>query len=147
MTSIRYQHTQVGTVILSVVGFAAVGLASLIATQDISWLVGGPVLGLLALTLTIFYALTVEVTPTTVRWYFGWGVWSKEIPLAALRKVEPVTYPWYYGYGIRYTPEGWLYNVSGTQAVKLVLRNGTPLLVGTDDPEGLVRAVRRHANL
>lgn len=147
MMSIRYQHTQVGTVILSVVGFAAVGLATLIVTQDISWLVGGTVLGLVALTLTIFYALTVEVTPASIRWYFGWGVWSKEIPLVALRNAESITYPWYYGYGIRYTPEGWLYNVSGTQAVKLTLRNGATLLVGTDDPNGLVRAVRQHANL
>jgi hypothetical protein len=45
--------------------------------------------------------------------------------------------------GIHLTPYGWLYNFSGLDAVAITLRNGRKFELGTDDPQGLVDAIRR----
>jgi hypothetical protein len=44
--------------------------------------------------------------------------------------------------GIHLTPCGWLYNVSGFDAVAITLRDGRKFALGTDDPHGLVAAIR-----
>ena len=36
----------------------------------------------------------------------------------------------------------WLWNVSGLQAVELVLNNGKRFRIGTDEPENLVNAIQ-----
>ena len=52
---------------------------------------------------------------------------------------------WYYGWGIRYTPHGWLFNVSGLDAVELELKNGRTWRVGTDEPVELLAAIQAAA--
>jgi hypothetical protein len=49
-----------------------------------------------------------------------------------------------YGWGIHLTPYGCLYNVSGFDAVAITLRDGRKFALGTDDPHGLVDAIRRN---
>ena len=46
-----------------------------------------------------------------------------------------------YGWGIRYPFDGWLYNVSGLQAVELTVKGEGNLRIGTDEPETLVAAL------
>jgi hypothetical protein len=53
--------------------------------------------------------------------------------------------PWYAGWGIRWTGDGWLYNVSGLRAVELRTRHGKRYLIGTDRPEELEAAIRQAA--
>jgi hypothetical protein len=74
---------------------------------------------------------------------FGIGLIRKRIDLAKVRAFRSVRNPWYWGWGIRLYPGGWLYNVSGLDAVELALDDGTELRVGTDEPERLVDALRR----
>jgi hypothetical protein len=38
---------------------------------------------------------------------------------------------------------GWLYNVAGWDAVVITLGNGRKFALGTDDPHGLVSAIKR----
>ena len=40
------------------------------------------------------------------------------------------------------TPHGWLYNVSGTQAVEVTLRSGAKLRVGSEEPAQLCRMIQ-----
>jgi len=49
---------------------------------------------------------------------------------------------WWYGLGIRLTPHGWLYNVSGLDAIEIVRRSGKTFRVGTDEPKALAAALR-----
>jgi hypothetical protein len=49
---------------------------------------------------------------------------------------------WWEGRGIRFTSQGMLYNVSGTRAVEVQLRDGTRFRLGTDEPERLGDAIR-----
>jgi hypothetical protein len=45
-------------------------------------------------------------------------------------------------YRLNLTPYGWLYNVSGFDAVAITLRDGRKFALGTDDPHGLTTAIR-----
>jgi hypothetical protein len=48
-----------------------------------------------------------------------------------------------WGWGIRLTPRGWLFNVSGLDAVELTMTTGKHYRIGTYDPMGLARAIDR----
>lgn len=101
------------------------------------------VLTIPALVLLLFHSLTVEVTDETVHVYFGVGLASFDFALRDIESVAAVRNPWYYGWGIRITPHGWLYNVSGRDAVELRLRSGSRVRIGTDEPHRLVAAIER----
>jgi len=88
-------------------------------------------------------SLTVEIREGFLRWRFGPGLIRKQVRLAEIERTQAVRNRWYYGWGIRLTPHGWLYNVSGLEAVEVQLHTGKKFRLGTDEPEELVRALRR----
>ena len=47
----------------------------------------------------------------------------------------------WWGWGAHWTPAGWLYNVSGRDAVRLELRAERPVIIGTGDVAGLTQAI------
>jgi len=96
----------------------------------------------LALCLLLFAALTVEVDGRDVSLCFGIGVIRKKFPVNGIGSVGIVRNPWYYGWGIRKTPDGWLYNVSGLIALEFRMKNGEKYRIGTDDPLGLLNAIK-----
>ena len=63
------------------------------------------------------------------------GLIRKKVPLAEIAACEPIRIRWWYGWGIHLTPYGWLYNVSGLDAVAITLVNGRKFALGTDDPQ------------
>ncbi len=91
--------------------------------------------------LWLFSSLTVEVSEEELRHYFGPGFWKKTYLLQDIESVKQVRNSWIYGWGIRLTPFGWLYNVSGLDAVQIQLRSGKTFRIGTDDPKGLLEAI------
>jgi hypothetical protein len=99
------------------------------------------VLVLLAVMAVLFASLTIEIQGGLLTVWFGPGLIRKRVPLATIRSCEVVRNPWWYGWGIRWTPRGWLYNVSGHSAVELTLQNGRRLRIGTDEPERLCQAI------
>lgn len=90
---------------------------------------------------TQFSSLTTEVDQQTLRWWFGNGIWRKSVALTDIASAEAVTNRWWWGWGIRYYGKGWLYCVSGLDAVEVVLKSGKHIRIGTDDPHGLVNAL------
>ncbi len=58
-----------------------------------------------------------------------------------LQKATIVRNRWYYGWGVRLTARGWLYNVSGFDAVEILLKNGRTYRIGTDKPAKLLLAI------
>ncbi len=139
----EYNHTQFGTVIVT-------GL--LVPTMLILFLpfilgVFHPVLFLailiLAISLPIFYSLTVKITGGVLACYFGVGLIRKQILLSDIKEYRAVRNPWFVGWGIRWMPgQYWLWNVSGFQAVELTLNNGKRFRLGSDEPEALVNAIQ-----
>jgi hypothetical protein len=140
-----YRHRQVGTVILWTVGItAAVQLTLTLVFAAIVPAVAialGISLVILLACLVLFGSLTVEVTPEQVRLGFGPGWIRKSFETAEIVEARKVVNPWYYGWGIRLTPHGWLFNVSGNDAVEIRLRNDRRYRIGTDEPHRLLMAI------
>jgi len=90
----------------------------------------------------LFGSLTVIVGEGAVEIRFGPGLIRKRWALDDFASVAVVRNKWYYGLGIHLVPKGWLYNVSGLDAVELVRKNGRVLRIGTDEPAALEQALR-----
>jgi len=137
-----YRHTQIGVVtVISI-------LAALAVITWIGFRGGWSPLLLFALATTfgvgiLFSSLTIEVGDSAFDCRFGLGLIRQRIALQDIRGVEAVRNPWYYGWGIHYTPRGWLYNVSGLDAIELTLASGKVFRVGTDEPGELTAALRQ----
>jgi protein-S-isoprenylcysteine O-methyltransferase Ste14 len=141
-----YRHTQIGTVILVSLGLAMLLILGLLIRTG--WHpTGVAVLCILAVAAWLFSSLTIEVKDATLEWRFGPGLIRKRCPLAEVREVQAVRNPWYYGSGIHWTPQGWLYNVSGVGGVAITLASGKRFRIGTDEPQALAEAIRQAAGL
>jgi hypothetical protein len=139
--AIVYKHTQIGYVILASFGtaLALLGvLAVAYGSNPIQWFVSL----VLIVFMVLFATLTIQVHDGMLRASFGPGLIRKTVLLERIAGCAPVRNPWYYGWGIRITPDGLLYNVSGTRAVEIILTDGSKLRLGTDEPEALCRAIQ-----
>jgi hypothetical protein len=138
----RYRHTQFGWITVGTCGAVLVlfGCLPLPARVPREAFFVGPMLVILVVIL-LFGALTVEVDDTTVLLRFGIGLVRKHLSLADVASCRSVRNKWWWGWGIRLTPGGWLYNVSGLDAVELVLKNGKKFRIGTDEPRQLAEFI------
>jgi hypothetical protein len=137
-----YRHTQPGTFILfACLVCGAVGAA--MAFRAGQWLASVALIVILFGAAIVFSSLTVEVSDSELRWYFGPGLWTYRLPLTTIQHVAVVRNRWWYGYGIRMAPGFRLYNVSGLDAVELRVGTSDVRRIGTDDPEGLAQALTR----
>ena len=140
-----YSHTQTGWVtIIGLVGALLVIGAT--ATELDPGSPGRPfvtaTLVLMALLIPVFGWLTVTVDEEAVTTRFGIGLIRKRIKLHDIHAAARVRNKWWYGWGIRMGPSGWIYNVSGFDAIEIELKNGARFRIGTDEPEELLSAVR-----
>lgn len=133
-----YQHTQIGYATLAVLVVIAVIFLVTARSRPSGLLWGWTVLLFIGI---LFHSLHVTVDDAAIHLRFGIGLVRRTIPLNTITSCKTITYP-PLAYGIRWGPKGTLYNVSGRHAVQLSLRNGRILLIGTDDPQGLLVAVQ-----
>jgi hypothetical protein len=141
-TNRGYRHTQTGLVIVVTMGLAALAVIVAVATAALP----PPFLalaGVFLVCLVLFGSLTVDVDDAAVSIRFGPGLIRRSFALAEIRAVTAVRNPWYYGWGIRLLPRGWLYNVSGLDAVEIELADGRTHRIGTDEPEALAAAIQQ----
>ena len=135
-----YKHTQRGTVILAVMlGMAFICAALAILMFKVFWLTSF----FLVMVAWLFHSLTIEIGPRELRWRFGPGLIHKVVQLDEIISATPQqTGP---SWGIHWSPRlGWLYNVAGYDAVLITLRSGKKFALGTDEPQVLTEAIRRH---
>ena len=143
-----YEHTQAGWPIRIAFVAASVMLIVLAAMPELSQepapplalLAGAAVSAVMGWT---WGALTVRVQGEDLHVRFGLGWPRKTVPLAEIAAVEVTRTTFIEGWGLRRTRRGWLYNVSGFDAVLLRLTNGRTLMVGTDEPRRLKTAIER----
>jgi hypothetical protein len=136
-----YKHTQFGkTVVVSLVLTGLLLVALGVALGDRVFMIGGPLM--IALALLLFHSLTIEVDADHLVFRFGIGLIRKRIPLVEIVDAKPVRNTWIHGWGIHFTADGWVYNVSGWEAVEITLANGKRLRLGTDQPNQLARKLR-----
>ena len=141
----EYKHTQVGYI--HVIAYSAVILffACINIFTGFKPFTLIPLIVMLIL-LALFSTLTVKVGGGVITFQFGVGVIRKRIQLSDVETYAKVRNPWYYGWGIRYTPRGWLYNISGFSAIELLMKNGKTCRIGTDDLEGFAQALYEGLN-
>ena len=130
-----YQHTQPGTTIVN--SMIVMILIFAIASAFLHQLIVATLI--IAVVTWIFRSMTIEISDSDLMWYFGSGFPLKRVPLSEVASAEPIRTTVWNGWGIHYTLRGWLYNVSGYDAVAITLRNGKRLCLGTDEPATLAR--------
>lgn len=138
----EYKHTQIGYLILIVFGIAILFLIYLAIVTRFD-LITSVVLIVLLICSGLFATLTVKVNDALIELQFGPGVIRKKFSLKDISVCRVVKNPWYYGWGIHFIPWGWLFNVSGFSAVEFEMKNGRRYRIGTDDPEGLAKAIEQ----
>ncbi len=124
-------------VLLPTINLAVV--ATLLAkTGTVDWV---PVVILLTLTVPVLLFLgrfSVAVGEGELEWQFGFVGWPRwRLPLTDIASASPTRTNWLDGWGIRATTTGMLYNATGFGAVRLQLRSGRTLRLGSDEPERL----------
>jgi hypothetical protein len=135
-----YRHTQAGLLLRWMTLPVALGLlsAGFLAGKTFLFLLPAVVLGVIS---WVFSSLTVEVSTDELVWFFGPGVWRKSILRSEIESAIPARNKWRWGWGIHLTPRGWLYNVSGLDAVEVILRDGKTLRIGSDEAKQLADAL------
>jgi len=146
---IQYRRTQIGYMVIIPIGivlFIIIALFMIIASSIYNrWIIfPGFIFAIIfSVIILLFYRLTVIVTEDNIKIRFGIGLIHKTFALKDIDHVQIVKNPWYYGWGIHLTPHGWLYNISGFDAVQIKTISGKSFRIGTDDPAGLEMAIRQ----
>jgi len=91
--------------------------------------------------LVLFHSLSVRVSENDIVLTFGVGLIGKSFVVSDIQSAAIVRNRWYYGWGIKRIPGGWVYNVSGFDAVEIQLNDGRNYRIGTDEPEKLHAAI------
>lgn len=88
-------------------------------------------------------SLQVVVDGKFLRIMFAYRMFRKQFLLKEIVSAKTVKNHWYYGWGIRLWlwPFMWIYNVSGFDAVEIVMKNGKKYRIGTDEPQKLQNAI------
>jgi hypothetical protein len=136
-----YRHTQIGWILLAALA-AGAGVVVFAAGKTGWSMPASVVLTLLITVALLFCTLTVKLNGGLIECHYGPGLIRKYVPLATVRGVRTVRTAWYQGWGIRLTSEGWLFNVSGLDAVEVELSDGKRIRIGTDEPQALAAAIR-----
>ena len=136
----RYKHTQIGYFLVTVYSIVVLflGYLNIMANFHPLTLIG---LIIVLVILGTFSRLTVTVDDQMIKIQLGFRIIRKVFPLKEIEAFRVVRNPWYYGWGIRFTPRGWLFNVSGFSAIELQMKNGKRYRIGTDDPDNFAAAL------
>jgi hypothetical protein len=146
----HYENTQPGTFIRIMTGswvvfFGVLAGVMLALGEKEAAIVLGVTTVMLAvingIVFVLFHSLTVRISPSDIAISFGVGLIRKRFPIGDIRSVRTVRNRWYNGFGIRKIRGGWLYNVSGFDAIEIQLKNERKYRIGTDQPMKLLAAV------
>jgi hypothetical protein len=151
-----YKHTQIGYLMLAVTLAVLVLFtwAQITARSEPPSYYSGTnfavtaIMALILFILTSFTTLTASIDENCLRIKFGYGIFSRMFPLNQIASIQSVKNHWYYGLGVRvwFWPYMWIYNVSGFDAVEIIMRNGKIHRIGTDVPKELEAAIKRVTN-
>lgn len=139
-----YKHTQIGwlTLILLGIGILLTGYFGILYSNWIAL----SVFGVLMICTILFSSLTVIVNNNSIEIKFGSGLIRKKFRFEEIESCTVVKNRWWYGWGIRKIPKGWLFNISGLDAVELLMRNGKVYRIGTDEPQELIEFIQKKLN-
>ena len=148
-----YKHTQIGYLMLVVtlavlVLFVWIHITVSVEPRSVdsgSNFAVSAIMVLILFILASFATLTESIDENYLRIKFGWGIFARKFALDRIASVHSVKNRWYYGWGIKvwFWPYMWIYDVSGFDAVEIIMRNGKRYRIGTDEPEKLETAIKQ----
>ena len=142
-----YYHRQIGrqSLIAHSVGFAILGwIFFRVDLVGVSVPMFAALALLLAGSVIAFSTMTCTVRDGEFRVTCGLLGWpGKRVVLNNIAGVLPTKTALISGFGIRITTRGWLYSVSGRDAVIVGLCDGKQFLIGTDEPIKLADAINQ----
>ena len=141
-----YKHTQIGKMLVSVVGLTALitGIAGILAIEYLELapaIILFSISGITLICLTLFSTLTIIVKDDLVIVKYGIGLIQKRFHIHELESWQAISYKGGHGFGPRLTAEGWFFNVSNSGAVRFDLKNGKTFFAGTNEPSKLAKAI------
>ncbi|MGH7328650.1 MAG: hypothetical protein ACREJX_09905 [Polyangiaceae bacterium] len=144
---IVYEHRQIGwvTIVVIVGVIAALSVALAISERNgEQQRAFNVVIIVVAVIGAIFSSLTIRITDRSMAWWFGVPMIGRQIRLDEVESIGPTRTNIMEGWGIHLTWwHGWVWNVSGFNAVQIKLRSGMRFAVGTPEPQAVVEAVER----
>jgi len=96
---------------------------------------------ILAVAVLLFTAMTVTVDDSDIEISMGLELIKKRIPVSGIASIVEVGIPWH-SVGFKKVSGGWLYSVAISGGVDIRMKNGKRIVIGSDDPEGLMQAIR-----
>ena len=151
-----YKHTQIGYLMLVVtlavlVFFTWAQITARAEPPSVNSGTNFAITSIMALILFVLVSFTTLTTSTDknfLRIKFGYGIFARKFALNQIASVKSVKNHWYYGWGVKvwFWPYMWIYNVSGFDAVEIIMRNGKIYRVGTDTPRELEVAIKQAMN-
>jgi len=146
----EYEHTQPGTLVRILIGVLAVGVGApalgvLVEGRVEDAIILAAIFMVAAFLMALFHSLTVRVSRDEIAIAFGIGLIRKRLRTNEIQTAAAVRNRWYNGWGIKKIRRGWLFNVTGWDAVEIQLVNGRRYRIGTDEPELLLAAIESAA--
>jgi hypothetical protein len=143
----EYEHTQPGTLVrvsmvITLLVLAGVGTLTLLEGAALAAIYFGVLAAVFVFILMLFQSLTVRVSRDEVALWFGIGLIRKRFETKDIQTAAAVQNRWFNGWGVRKIMGGWLYNVSGWDAVEIELADGRRYRIGTDEPQALLAAIQ-----
>jgi hypothetical protein len=89
----------------------------------------------------LFSSLSTKIKQGLLVWHFSFSFWKKSLKIDEIESCVVVQNSLFHGLGIRMLGSGWLYNVSGLDAVQVNLKSGAIIRLGTDQPKFLCAAL------
>lgn len=151
-----YKHSQIGYLMLIItlavlVLFVRLHITASAEPESVNSGTNFAVTAIMTLILFIlasFTTLTVSIDKNYLRIKFGYGIFARTFPLREITSVQVVKNRWYYGWGVRvwFWPFMWIYNISGFDAVEIIMKDRKIYRIGTNEPEKLEIAIKQAVN-
>jgi hypothetical protein len=144
----QYHHRQFGTVLVAILAATIIIMSlPLMRSEEFGAIQLEVVIVLLA-AIALFYALTIEIREDTLFIRMGIGLIRRKVPLADIAQARKIRIPLIAGLGIHGIPGvSWVWNVSGRDGVQLDFVKGGCLIVGSDEPDVLVKAIESNKTI
>ena len=139
-----YKHTQIGHLIISILLILIIYFGFILKQASLEPIIF-IIMILIILLLASFVSLTVIIDEKYLKIKFGYGIHKKSFILKEIGSVKIVKNHWYYGWGIKlwYWPYMRIFNVSGFDAVEIIMQDNKIYRIGTDEPQKLEQAIKQ----
>jgi len=144
---ILYKHTQIGYLMMFITSVMVLFFGFILSQTGFE-LISFVGMFFILLILVSFLTLKVTVDENHLGIKFGYGIFRKKFLLENINSAKVVKNHWYYGWGMRvwFWPYMWIFNVSGFDAVEIIMKNKKIYRIGTDDPRKLETVIKRVIN-